>query len=164
MRRLRALTHLSCRYCSAFGGFEHFFAVQGSEPAIAAMGGNFTQSVDREVMTYSATVLKDDVPKAMAVLADAVKVRCGANGFLWRRILGRYTSLAVFALRFVSPLASFLFCFSSPRGGGGVSDGGRGHSRSLSTIVFAFGSPRMKLLRSVPLLPPLVFRDLGLSR
>lgn len=50
-------------------------APQGSEPAIAAMGGHFTQAVDREVMTYSATVLKDDVPKAMAVLADAVKVR-----------------------------------------------------------------------------------------
>lgn len=49
--------------------------LQGSEPAIAAMGGHFTQSVDREVMTYSATVLKDDVPKAMGVLADAVKVR-----------------------------------------------------------------------------------------
>ena len=52
-----------------------FDAAQGSEPAIAAVGGHFTQAVDREVMTYSATVLKDDVPKAMAVLADAVKVR-----------------------------------------------------------------------------------------
>lgn len=48
---------------------------QGSEPAIAAMGGHFTQTVDREVMTYSATVAEADVPKAMAVLTDAVKVR-----------------------------------------------------------------------------------------
>lgn len=39
------------------------------------MGGNFSQTVDREVMTYSATVLKDHVPKAMEVLAGAVKVR-----------------------------------------------------------------------------------------
>ena len=46
------------------------------------MGGHFTQAVDREVMTYSATVLKDDVPKAMAVLADAVKVRGVAGVFL----------------------------------------------------------------------------------
>eukprot|EP00903_Cladosiphon_okamuranus_P010300 g9748.t1 len=55
--------------CSVIGAS----AFMGSEPAIASMGGHFTQSVDREVMTYSATVLKDDVPKAMAVLANAVK-------------------------------------------------------------------------------------------
>ena len=49
------------------------------------MGGKFSQTAEREVMTYNATVLKADVPKAMAVLADAAKVglvvaeavRCG---------------------------------------------------------------------------------------
>ncbi|CAM9222359.1 unnamed protein product, partial [Pylaiella littoralis] len=55
--------------CSVIGAS----AFTGSESAIAAMGGQFTQTVDREVMTYSATVLKADVQKAMAVLADAVK-------------------------------------------------------------------------------------------
>ncbi|CAN0214797.1 unnamed protein product [Ectocarpus sp. 6 AP-2014] len=55
--------------CSVIGAS----AFTGSEPAIAAMGGHFTQTVDREVMTYSATVAEADVPKAMAVLANAVK-------------------------------------------------------------------------------------------
>lgn len=38
------------------------------------MGGKFTHAVDREVTTYSATVLKADVPKAMEILAGAAKV------------------------------------------------------------------------------------------
>lgn len=41
---------------------------------MAAMGGRFSVNVDRENMSYSATVLKADVPKAMEVLAGAVKV------------------------------------------------------------------------------------------
>ncbi|CAN0154442.1 unnamed protein product, partial [Ascophyllum nodosum] len=48
-------------------------AFQGHEAAVAAMGGKFNQTVDREVMTYSATVLKADVPKAMEILASAAK-------------------------------------------------------------------------------------------
>eukprot|EP00904_Undaria_pinnatifida_P008286 jgi/Undpi1/4588/HiC_scaffold_18.g07942.m1 len=49
-------------------------ASTGKEAEIAAMGGKFSQTAEREVMTYNATVLKADVPKAMAVLADAAKV------------------------------------------------------------------------------------------
>ena len=49
-------------------------ASQGHEAAVAAMGGKFNQTVDREVMTYSATVLKADIPKAMEILASAAKV------------------------------------------------------------------------------------------
>lgn len=61
------------------------------------MGGRFTQTVDREVMTYSATVLKADVPKAMAVLADAVKVRaCDPH------------VARLFGVRFVSSVLSLL--------------------------------------------------------
>lgn len=48
---------------------------QGKEAAIAAMGGKFSAEVDREHVTYSATVLKADVTKAMEVLSAAAKVR-----------------------------------------------------------------------------------------
>lgn len=56
---------------------------QGKEALIASMGGKFSVNVDRENMTYNATVLKDDVPKAMEVLAAAVKV--GYGGLPCRR-------------------------------------------------------------------------------
>lgn len=55
--------------CSVIGAS----AFYGKEAEIAAMGGQFSQTAEREVMTYNATVLKADVPKAMAVLADAAK-------------------------------------------------------------------------------------------
>lgn len=51
-----------------------WFVRQGKEASIAAMGGQFSVVVDREHVTYSATVLKADVPKAMEILATAAKV------------------------------------------------------------------------------------------
>lgn len=49
--------------------------MKGKEAAIAAMGGHFSAVADREHVTYSATVVKADVAKAMEILAAAVKVR-----------------------------------------------------------------------------------------
>lgn len=63
-----------------------YFFGQGHEAAVAAMGGKFSQTVDREVMTYSATVLKGDVPKAMEVLASAAQVRQREHSILGKSV------------------------------------------------------------------------------
>lgn len=56
--------------------------IQGKEAEVAAMGGKFSVDVDREKMSYNATVLKADVPKAMEVLAAAVKVHMQPSVFV----------------------------------------------------------------------------------
>lgn len=60
-----------------------WFLRQGKEASIAAMGGQFSVVVDREHVTYSATVLKADVPKAMEILATAAKVGPVCKPFGW---------------------------------------------------------------------------------
>jgi processing peptidase subunit beta len=43
------------------------------ESEISALGGSFSACTERDVMSFQATVFKQDVPKAVAILSDIVQ-------------------------------------------------------------------------------------------